>query len=282
MRASVLMKQALQQSAQFRCTMELPLPAKSKPLILVSADTRDFQGYTWHAAISTYIRAVASTAQATPLIVPAIGGDMLDSAAMRDMLSHAGGLLITGSRTNVHPENYAVAPSEHHEPYDPARDSTTLPLITMALDMDLPLLAICRGLQELNVALGGTLDTEIQTLDGRADHRAPVDDDEHVRFALAHSVFVRAGGVLEQTLGLPSFEVNSLHRQAIAKLADGLHVEAEAEDGTIEAVSVPGKAFALGLQWHPEYWASHKPEEDAASTAIFKAFGDAARDHKSD
>lgn len=255
------------------------MPTHTNPLILVSADTRSFQGYTWHAAINTYIQAVASTAQATPLIIPAIGGDLLDAAAMRAMLSRADGLLITGSRTNVHPENYSVAPSEHHEPYDPERDSTTLPLIRIALEMDLPLLAICRGLQELNVALGGSLDTEIQTIDGRADHRAPVDDDEHVRFALAHSVSARDGGVLEQIVGSSAIRVNSLHRQAVARLADGVQVEAEAEDGTIEAISVPGKTFALGLQWHPEYWASHKPEEDAASSAIFKAFGNAARNY---
>lgn len=255
------------------------MPNTSPPLILVSADTRSFQGYTWHAAISTYINAVAGISRAMPLIIPAIGGDLLDQAAMKDLLSRADGLLITGSRTNVHPENYAVAPSQHHEPYDPARDSTTLPLIAMALEMDLPLLAICRGLQELNVALGGTLDTEIQTIDGRADHRAPVDDDEHVRFALAHSVAVRRGGALEQILGACAIHVNSLHRQAIGRLAEGLQIEAEAEDGTIEAVSVPGKAFALGLQWHPEYWASHKPLEDAASTAIFQAFGNAARQY---
>lgn len=255
------------------------MPTHTNPLILVSADTRSFQGYTWHAAINTYIQAVASTSQATPLIIPAIGGDLLDSAAMLDLLSRADGLLITGSRTNVHPENYSVAASENHEPYDPARDSTTLPLIRIALEMDLPLLAICRGLQELNVALGGSLDVEIQTIDGRSDHRAPVDDDEHVRFALVHTVAVQTGGVLEQIVGTSTFSVNSLHRQAIARLAKGVQVEAKAEDGTIEAVSVPDKTFALALQWHPEYWASHKPQEDAASTAIFQAFGDAARDY---
>lgn len=256
------------------------MPTDSNPLILVSADTREFQGYTWHAAISTYVRAVAGITRGTPLIVPAIGGDLLDDAAMRDMLDLADGLLITGSRTNVHPEQYATTPGEHHEPFDPERDSTTLPLIRMALEMDLPLLVICRGLQELNVALGGTLDAEIQTLDGRTDHRAPVHDDEHVRFALAHSVTVREGGVLESILGTTEIDVNSLHRQAIGTLAEGLQIEAEAEDGTIEAVSVPGKSFALGLQWHPEYWASHKPDEDAASKAIFQAFGDAARARK--
>lgn len=253
------------------------MPNTSRPLILVSADTRSFQGYTWHAAISTYINAVTDISQAMPLIIPAIGGNQLDPTAMRDLLSRADGLLITGSRTNVHPQIYGVAPTEQHEPYDPARDSTTLPLIHLALEMDLPLLAICRGLQELNVALGGTLETEIQTLDGRTDHRAPDDNDEHVRFALAHSIAVHSGGKLEAILRTTTLRVNSLHRQAVARLAEGLEVEAQAEDGTIEAVSVPGKTFALGVQWHPEYWASHKPNEDAASVAIFQAFGNAAR-----
>jgi len=136
-----------------------------------------------------------------------------------------------------------------------------------------PLLAICRGFQELNVALGGTLDTEIHELEDRVDHRAPVSEDHDVRFGLAHEVDLEPGSTLAAILGTERVPVNSLHRQAIRDLAPGLIVEAHADDGTVEAVRVAdARAFALGVQWHPEYWAGSDPP----SRAIFTAFRNAA------
>ena len=254
------------------------MPSKTRPIVLVSADQRELQGFTWHAAIDTYLKALMGPANVSPLVVPALGEAIVND----DVLAAASGVLVTGSRTNVHPGHYATTPTEAHEPFDPARDSTTLPLIRAAIQRGLPLLAICRGHQELNVAFGGTLDTEIQTFDGRQDHRGgPADAPQDERFALNHTVSIMPGGLLEKILGKKELHVNSVHRQAIGALADGLQVEAKADDGTIEAISIHGaNAFTLGLQWHPEYWASQPGDTDAASTAIFGAFGDAVRSYK--
>jgi putative glutamine amidotransferase len=186
------------------------------------------------------------------------------------------GVLATGSKTNVHPGHYNVAPSSAHEPFDQDRDATSIPLLRRAIEKGVPLLAICRGFQELNVALGGSIATEIQELEGRWDHRAPVSDDQTKRFAIRQTVRVKPGSCLAGIIGAGDVAVNSLHRQAVEQLAKGLDVEAVAEDGTIEAVSVKGaKSFAMGVQWHPEFWA----KQDAPSRAIFESFGNAVRGH---
>ncbi|MCB1507228.1 MAG: gamma-glutamyl-gamma-aminobutyrate hydrolase family protein [Hyphomicrobiaceae bacterium] len=235
------------------------------PVVLVTADQRLLDGYQWHAAIDTYLKAVSDAAGAVPLILPALG-ERIDIDAALDRVD---GVLVTGSRSNVHPEVYGEAPAPTYEPYDPARDATSLPLIRRAIARGLPLLAICRGHQELNVALGGTLATEIQETTGRMDHRAPQSEVQDERFAIRHRVEVKDGSCLAGIVGAGAIEVNSLHRQAIEKLAPNLAVEATAPDGTIEAVRVSGApGFTLGLQWHPEYWAT----SDAPSKAIFAAF----------
>lgn len=243
----------------------------ARPVILVSSDVRTADGYNWHGAPHTYLDALVHGIGALPLIVPAYG-DALDISALLD---HADGVLITGSRSNVHPGLYGEAPSPAHEPYDPARDATTLPLIRAALTHGVPLLCICRGLQELNVASGGTLDTEIQEQEGRMDHRAPASDIQAERFAIRHDVNLTEGGRLSALADTPAIRVSSVHRQAIGTLSAALDVEAYAPDGTIEAVRPrDATAFALAVQWHPEYWF----REDAMSARIFEAFGDAAQE----
>lgn len=240
------------------------------PVVLVSPDVRQFQGYDWHAAPQSYLDATLTRAGAMPVILPAFG-DRLDLDAVLDRVD---GVVMTGSRSNVHPALYGRVASERDEPFDPARDATTLPLIRRAIERGIPILCICRGLQELNVALGGTLVGEIQEEDGRMDHRAPESEIQEIRFAIRHPVSLTPGGCLGRILQSDSVDVNSLHRQAIGALSHRLQVEAVADDGTIEAVSVrdaPG--FTLGVQWHPEYWA----KSDLASGRIFEAFGDAAR-----
>lgn len=242
----------------------------SHPVILVSSDVRPADGYLWHAAPHTYLDALVHGVGALPLIVPGYG-DALDFDAL---LARADGVLITGSRSNVHPALYGVAPSAAHEPYDVARDATVLPLIRAALARGVPLLCICRGLQELNVARGGSLETEIQDQAGRMDHRAPASDVQAERFAIRHDVALADGGRLGAIAGASAIRVNSVHRQAIGRLGDGLEVEARAPDGTIEAIRPrDAPAFALAVQWHPEYWF----REDEISGRIFSAFGDAAR-----
>ncbi|BCP55056.1 gamma-glutamyl-gamma-aminobutyrate hydrolase [Kaistia sp. 32K] len=245
-------------------------PKSFSPLVAVTADVRDADGYRWHAASETYVKAVLTGAGGIPVIVPSLG-DALDIEAL---LARVDGVLVTGSRSNVHPALYGAAVDARTEPYDPARDSTTLPLIRAAIRNGVPLLAICRGQQELNVALGGTLASEIQDLPGRDDHRSPASEIQEERFAIRHPVEIVPGGCFARILDRDTIAVNSLHRQAIGQLAEGLDIEAVAADGTIEAVSVrdaPG--FAVGVQWHPEYWVT----TDAPSARLFRAFGEAMR-----
>ncbi|ADZ69250.1 gamma-glutamyl-gamma-aminobutyrate hydrolase family protein [Polymorphum gilvum] len=245
----------------------------TKPLVLVTADVKAVDGYRWHAATSTYLEAVLKGSNAIPMILPSLGAAIdLDAA-----LDRVDGVLATGSRSNVNPDLYGGEASEANGPYDPDRDATTLPLLRRAIERGIPVLAICRGMQELNVAMGGTLLTEIQDMEGRHDHRAPASDVQDERFAIAHPIEIRAGGALHAALAADSVEVNSLHRQALGDLGRNLVVEARAEDGTIEAVSVkeaPG--FVLATQWHPEYWIAC----DGPSQKLFGAFGRAVEAYR--
>lgn len=243
-----------------------------QPLVAVSTDIRHFDKYTWHAAPEQYLEAAVAVAGVLPVLIPSFG-DRLD---IDGLLSRVDGVMLTGSKTNVNPTLYGGEADETNGPYDDARDATTLPMIRKAIARGIPVLAICRGIQELNVALGGSLATEIQEMEGRMDHRAPPSEDQDERFAIRHPVRIEAGSCLAEIFGAGDIMVNSVHRQGIGTLAPRLAVEAVAEDGTVEAVSVidaPG--FAIGVQWHPEYWAG----SDDVSARIFRAFGDATREH---
>lgn len=243
------------------------------PLIAVTSDRRHVPPHEWHMTPTTYVSAAADIAGLTPLLLPNLG-TKLD---IDGLLAQIDGVMLTGSRSNVHPEEYGEEPTPDYEPYDRDRDRTTLPLIRAAIAKGVPLLAICRGFQELNVALGGSLHTEIQTLPGRLDHRSPKVDDNDVRYGIRQPVYVENNGCLGRILQPGEVAVNSLHRQGVARLAETLLIEAHAPDGTIEAVSVKDAAgFVLGIQWHPEYWAASDP----ASQRIFEAFGEAVRAHQ--
>jgi putative glutamine amidotransferase len=244
----------------------------TKPIIAIPADIRVIDGATWHAAQQQYVKAALKAAGLMALIVPAVEeGYDIDA-----ILDRVDGVLISGSASNVHPSLYGKEAREADGPFDPARDATSLSMIRRAIDRAIPLLAICRGIQELNVALGGTLDGEIQDLPDRLDHRRPVSTDRDTLYAVRQSVFVKEGSCIANFIGAGEVRVNTLHRQAIAETAPRLQVEAVAEDGTVEAVSViDAKAFAVGVQWHPEYWA----ETDIPSNRLFTAFGDAVRDY---
>ncbi len=242
------------------------------PLIAVAADVKPIDGYTWHAAAEAYLAAIVHGFGGIPLILPSLG-EAIDYDALLERID---GVLLPGSRSNVHPSRYGELPSPKAEPHDPRRDAVTMPLINAALRHGVPLFAICRGMQELNVALGGTLIAEVQEQAGRSDHRAPVSDDQDIRFAIRQEIRLVPGGVLADLFETDTIQVNSLHRQAIGRLAEGLAVEATAPDGTIEAVRVREAAgFALGVQWHPEYWV----RTDPPSQNLFRAFGAAVRAH---
>jgi putative glutamine amidotransferase len=242
----------------------------STPVVLISSDNRIFEEKRWHMTPAQYAEAVVVGARAIPVLLPSVG-DMMDVVSVLDRVD---GVVLSGAASNVHPSCYGVEPAPEYEPYDEARDATTLPLIRAALQRGIPLFAICRGYQELNVALGGSLHTEIHEIDGRFDHRSPESNSADVRYGLRHLVRVVGEGCIGQILGDDDVSVNSLHRQGIAEISSRLRIEATASDGTIEAVSViDAKTFAVGVQWHPEYWV----REDTASARLFSAFGDAVR-----
>lgn len=225
----------------------------------------------FHWVGDKYVRAVAVSAGGLPLTIPSLG-DLIDPEGLVGQLD---GLLLTGSPSNVYPPRYGADPAPDAAPFDHDRDKTTLPLIAAALADGLPLLAICRGFQELNVALGGTLHACLQDKPDRDDHRRPQHPDLDVQYGPKHSLSLTAGGEFAKLFGVESLEINSLHGQGIDDLAPGLIAEGRAPDDTIEAVRVrDAKAFALGVQWHPEY----KAWKSAPSSRLFAAFGAAARE----
>ena len=244
-----------------------------KPLVAVPSDCPAFDGYVWNGAPVQYLEAASKVAAVAPLIVPSLGRD----ADMQSILSVVDGVLITGAKSNVNPARYGKAATVDYEPFDFSRDETSFFLIDAAIRQGLPLLAICRGIQELNVALGGTLSPALQKIPGKLDHRANDKSDSDKKFAIRQLVRVNENTVLAKIVGTGEIMVNSVHQQGINKLAPRLVAEATAPDGTIEAVSVKdAKDFALGVQWHPEYWAT----SDIPSNKIFKAFGEAVHHHK--
>jgi putative glutamine amidotransferase len=244
----------------------------SLPLVGLPADTFLRGPHIFHGVGDKYVRSVAVAAKAAPVMIPSLG-TLLN---LPELVSRFDGIVMTGSVSNVHPSHYGSPPEPRAEPHDDARDATTLDLIRITLDLGVPLFVICRGIQELNVALGGTLQSEVQEQTGRMDNREIKHDDMDTRYAPRHKATLTPGGVLAGILETDEIEVNSLHRQAIAQPAPGLQIEATAPDGTVEAVSVKNaKAFALGVQWHPEYKVMESPD----SVKIFSAFGDAVRTH---
>lgn len=240
------------------------------PLIGVTACARQGDRHVFHSVATQYVDAVVTGSGGLPLIVPALGS----KSDVATLVARLDGLLLTGSPSNVEPHHYDGTPSRDGTLHDPARDATTLPLIRRSIEAGLPLLAICRGHQELNVALGGTLHQHVQELPGKRDHRARQLPSNQDRYGFVHTVDLAPGGMLARLAGTNAATVNSLHAQAIDRLAPGLTVEATAPDDIIEAVRVAGaRSFALGIQWHPEWHIA----DDELSRAIFAAFGDAAR-----
>ncbi len=246
--------------------MRLPPNA---PIVAVPMCVKHLDGQNFHTVGEKYLTAVIEGAEAYPLSFPALG----EAIAAEALLDHVDGILFTGSPSNVAVHHYAGAPDRPESPQDPGRDAITLPLIRAALARHLPIFCICRGFQELNVALGGTLHTRIQEIPGFGDHRAPQGVPFDDMYRPAHKVSFAPGGKFADILGKSETMVNSLHWQGIDRPAERLIVEGRAEDGVIEAVSVKGAGFALGAQWHPEYRAAANPD----SLKLFRAFGEAAR-----
>ena len=242
----------------------------SRPAVGVSTCVKTIHDHAFHAAAEKYLAAVLDGAGAQPLLIPALG----DGADPGELFEHLDGILLTGGPSNVAPHHYGGAPSRPETLLDPQRDATTLPLIRAAVERAVPLLAICRGFQELNVAFGGSLHQHLHELPGRIDHRRDRAARFPEQYAPRHPVALTPGGELTGLLGAHEIEVNSLHAQGIDRIGEGLAVEAVAPDGTIEAARVEGAAaFAIGVQWHPEW----RVLEKADYAALFAAFGEATR-----
>ncbi|MDA8586344.1 gamma-glutamyl-gamma-aminobutyrate hydrolase family protein [Rhodobacteraceae bacterium] len=226
------------------------------------------EDYHVHASGVMNAAAIAHVAGALPLIVPTD----LDLVDLETLRAACDGFLFTGGRANVHPEEYGEVATEAHGTFDRERDRLTLPLIRTCVDAGQPILAVCRGFQELNVAMGGSLYPEIRDLPGRMNHRMPPDGTLEEKFELRHDVALTEGGIFHQVFGATTVQTNSLHGQGIKKTGERIFVDGRAPDGTEEAIYVDGApGFALGVQWHPEYNAG----EDPVSRPLFEAFGHA-------
>ncbi|AOK05898.1 gamma-glutamyl-gamma-aminobutyrate hydrolase family protein [Burkholderia sp. AU19243] len=244
---------------------------RPRPIVAVTADRIVRGAHPNHTAAEKYLVALVDGAGTLAFVLPALGVRQPVDA----IVAAVDGLLLTGSYSNVEPHRYGGAASAPDTLHDPARDATALPLIRAAIDAGVPVLAICRGMQELNVAYGGTLHQRLHASPGFADHREREGDPLERQYGPAHRVQFTAGGLLQRVAhGARDAMVNSLHDQGLARLGAGLAVEACAPDGLIEAVSVRGaRAFALGVQWHPEWRHAEQP----LSRDIFAAFGAACR-----
>jgi putative glutamine amidotransferase len=240
------------------------------PLIGIPADRRLYGKQYFHMVGEKYIEAIVLGAKAIPVLIPALG-TALD---LPSLLAACDGLLFTGSASNVEPHHYGGPASEPGTLHDPNRDATTLPLIPRAIAAGLPVLAICRGFQEMNVAFGGTLHQRLHEVEGYGDHREDESTPLDVQYGVAHEVLLTPGGWLRGLAGQERMQVNSLHWQGVKTLGQGLEVEARAPDGVIEAFRVAESAtFAVGVQWHPEWQFALNP----FSSALFSAFGEASR-----
>lgn len=250
---------------------------ETPPLIGVTACVRTLDDVEHHVARIQYLAVVPQAVGGIPVIVPALADEATAPVRVTDVLDRLDALLITGSPSNIEPVRYEGPPSKPGTLHDPARDEAVLPLIAAALERRMPILALCRGIQELNVALGGTLHQNIQELPGKMDHRADMDAPVNERYALAHEVALTPGSALADFAGGTTLRVNSLHAQGIDRLADGLAVEATAPDGIIEAVRLDDpERFVIAIQWHPEWGVAGTP----FAQKLFAAFGAAARAYR--
>ena len=241
-----------------------PLPRVGLP-----TDHKQIGAHPFLAVGEKYVRAVVDGAGGLPLLVPTLDPVL----PLREVLAGLDGLLLTGAVSNIEPHHYSDESSYEGNLLDPRRDATNLPLIPLAIEMGVPVLAICRGFQEVNVAFGGTLYQKVHEQPGFMDHRENKDDPLDVQYGPAHDIALVPGGVLAGLAGDTSATVNSLHGQGVRRLGEGLVVEAQAPDGLVEAFRHDGPAFMLAVQWHPEW----KVRENAFYLATFRAFGDACR-----
>ena len=250
-----------------------------RPVVGVIGNTQRVENrFATQAVGERNMRAVADIAGALPLMF-ASTPEITDVGALLDTVD---GILLTGARANVHPSRFGCEPHPKHEPYDDARDAVALALAEACVARGVPILGICRGLQEMNVAFGGSLHPEIREIPGRMNHRMPrlengeIHPDPKVIFADRHAVHFVEDGVFARLYGCDTIRVNSLHGQGVLEPGKRVVVEGTAEDGTVEAIRIAeAPAFALGVQWHAEY----DPQTNPINRKLFEAFGEALVAH---
>jgi len=248
--------------------MDISFGPRARPVVGIPASVIVPERLPVHMASAKYVDVVTRAIGAIPFIVPSIGAGY----DFDELLSLLDGILLTGGRANIEPHHYEGPDHPPGEIRDPARDATVLPLVRAAIDRGVPVLGVCRGIQEINVALGGTLHYRVHQIDGKKDHRRTPGDPIEKVFAPRHMIDLTPGGLLERRLGTTQVMVNSLHGQGIDQLAPSLTVEATADDGLIEAVRLRvDQTFVLGVQWHAEW----NFESDPVSRAVFGSFAEA-------
>ncbi|HEV7607763.1 MAG TPA: gamma-glutamyl-gamma-aminobutyrate hydrolase family protein [Steroidobacteraceae bacterium] len=241
-----------------------------RPVIGIPADRRMIGPHPFHAVGEKYITAVVQAAECLPLLIPVLETPL----DVTEILARVDGIFFTGSPSNVEPVRYAGPASAPGTLHDPYRDATTLSLIPRAVAGGVPVLGVCRGFQEMNVAMGGTLHQRVQEVTGLEDHREDKEQPLEVQYGPAHDVLLEPGSWLARLAGGERLRVNSLHAQGVDRLGPDLAVEARATDGLIEAFRVKSApSFALAVQWHPEWQVMSNP----FSRALFAEFGKAAR-----
>ncbi len=248
----------------------------TKPLVCISTSTMlSARGnYPIHATGSLNIESVERFTGCLALLLPA-SGTRLDADTLDDLVERIDGLVLTGGRANVEPHHYDGPPFPEEEIIDPERDATALAMAQACIAAEVPVFGICRGIQEMNVALGGSLHYRLHLLENTDDHRMPQREDvsrEEI-FRLRHPIRLAPGGLFERLAGENEVMVNSLHGQGIDRLAADFEVEATSHDGVIEGVRLRNdRSFTVGVQWHAEW----KPEEHTLSRRLFEEFGRAA------
>jgi putative glutamine amidotransferase len=242
-----------------------------RPVVGVVCCTRTLGSEQAQAVINRYVVGALRYADAAALLVPALP----DLMSAREVAPRLDGVLLTGSPSNVEPARYGQAGAADAEgPFDPARDAMTAGLVEAMLELSKPVFGVCRGLQELNVAFGGTLRRDMGRSLDLIRHHAPADTSFDDMFEHSHPVALIHGGVLNRAYGREALAVNSVHFQGVDRLAPGLSVEATAPDGVIEAVSAEvNGAPVLAVQWHPEW----RPEANPDSQTFFRLLGRALR-----
>jgi len=240
---------------------------ETRPVIGVIGCSKPLEGEVASTVKARYLDAVVTHADAIPLIVPSL----IRASDVSAILGRLDAVLLTGSTSNIAPHHFGS--DAGREPFDAQRDETSLALVHAAQSANIPLIGICRGLQEINVALGGTL-TDHRDADEVSDtHHAPDDASLEEMFNHFHEVDVAPGSLLSEVTGNQQINVNSVHYQTIARLGDGLRIEATAADNVIEAISSRDGHSIFAVQWHPEW----RPETRPHDLAIWRHIGNLAR-----